>query len=244
MSPSIRRHVRRSNRITPKDAQHAAVCGTLTLRGVGQDVSLDVTFNHSSTIRCHHSAATAGFSATAKLSRKAFRDGCVADPSSATRVELRIRGRSGARAELEDKRRTNPGTATAGCGRRTSHRLHAPIRPTSPARPTNQAQPTEPHDGTRQNTMTLRNSNERWGPRSQALHWLIVILILVMAYLGLTMVDLPTTPHKDLRLHASHKYRRHHDPGAGRAAAGVGGCTRARLARSPGFPPGNHGSRR
>jgi cytochrome b561 len=44
--------------------------------------------------------------------------------------------------------------------------------------------------------MTLRNSNERWGPVSQALHWLIVILILVMAYLGLTMVDLPTTPHK------------------------------------------------
>jgi len=44
--------------------------------------------------------------------------------------------------------------------------------------------------------MTLRNSNERWGPVSQALHWLIVILILVMAYLGLTMVDLPATPHK------------------------------------------------
>lgn len=44
--------------------------------------------------------------------------------------------------------------------------------------------------------MTLRNSHERWGPVSQALHWLIVILILVMAYLGLTMVDLPTTPHK------------------------------------------------
>jgi cytochrome b561 len=44
--------------------------------------------------------------------------------------------------------------------------------------------------------MSLRNSNERWGPVSQLLHWLIVILIVVMAYLGLTMVDLPTTPHK------------------------------------------------
>jgi len=44
--------------------------------------------------------------------------------------------------------------------------------------------------------MSLRNSNERWGPVSQLLHWLIVVLIVVMAYLGLTMVDLPTTPHK------------------------------------------------
>jgi cytochrome b561 len=44
--------------------------------------------------------------------------------------------------------------------------------------------------------MSLRNSAERWGPVSQGLHWLIVILIVVMAYLGLTMVDLPTTPHK------------------------------------------------
>jgi cytochrome b561 len=44
--------------------------------------------------------------------------------------------------------------------------------------------------------MTLRNSAERWGPVSQLLHWLIVVLIVVMAYLGLTMVDLPTTPHK------------------------------------------------
>jgi cytochrome b561 len=44
--------------------------------------------------------------------------------------------------------------------------------------------------------MSLRNSVERWGPVSQSLHWLIVVLIVVMAYLGLTMVDLPTTPHK------------------------------------------------
>jgi cytochrome b561 len=44
--------------------------------------------------------------------------------------------------------------------------------------------------------MSLRNSLERWGPVSQSLHWLIVALIVVMAYLGLTMVDLPTTPHK------------------------------------------------
>ncbi|WP_166206587.1 cytochrome b [Cognatiluteimonas telluris] len=37
---------------------------------------------------------------------------------------------------------------------------------------------------------------QRWSAISQAFHWLIVALILVMAYLGLTMVDLPDTPHK------------------------------------------------
>jgi cytochrome b561 len=32
---------------------------------------------------------------------------------------------------------------------------------------------------------------DRWGPVSQLLHWTIVAMILVMAYLGLTMTDLP-----------------------------------------------------
>ena len=39
---------------------------------------------------------------------------------------------------------------------------------------------------------------------SQAFHWLVVVLVLVMAYLGLTMTDLPNTPHK-IRLYALHK---------------------------------------
>lgn len=52
--------------------------------------------------------------------------------------------------------------------------------------------------------MTLRNPIDRWGAVSQAFHWLIVILIIVMAYLGLTMVDLPNTPHK-IRLYTLHK---------------------------------------
>lgn len=42
--------------------------------------------------------------------------------------------------------------------------------------------------------MTLRNSAERWGPVSQAFHWLIVLLILVLAIVGLTMDELPKTP--------------------------------------------------
>jgi cytochrome b561 len=52
--------------------------------------------------------------------------------------------------------------------------------------------------------MTLKNSNERWGRVSQLLHWLIVVLIVVMAYLGLTMTDLPNNPYK-IRLYALHK---------------------------------------
>ena len=52
--------------------------------------------------------------------------------------------------------------------------------------------------------MTLKNSEDRWGHVSQLLHWLIVVLIVVLAWLGLTMADLPTSPHK-IRLYALHK---------------------------------------
>jgi cytochrome b561 len=44
--------------------------------------------------------------------------------------------------------------------------------------------------------MTSLARDERWSAVSQGFHWLIVVLILVMAYLGLTMVDLRDTPHK------------------------------------------------
>ncbi len=52
--------------------------------------------------------------------------------------------------------------------------------------------------------MIPRNPIDRWGTVSQTFHWLIVILVIVMAYLGLTMVDLPNAPHK-IRLYALHK---------------------------------------
>jgi cytochrome b561 len=42
--------------------------------------------------------------------------------------------------------------------------------------------------------MSLKNSAERWGPVSQAFHWTIVLLILVLAIVGLTMDELPKTP--------------------------------------------------
>lgn len=42
--------------------------------------------------------------------------------------------------------------------------------------------------------MTLTNTADRWGAVSQALHWLIVLLILALAVVGLTMTELPKTP--------------------------------------------------
>jgi len=52
-------------------------------------------------------------------------------------------------------------------------------------------------------TSNLRNV-DRWGPVSQLLHWLVVIGILAMAVIGLTMVDMRTSPDK-VRMFALHK---------------------------------------
>ncbi len=42
--------------------------------------------------------------------------------------------------------------------------------------------------------MTLKNTADRWGPVSQFFHWLIVLMILGLAIVGLTMGELPKTP--------------------------------------------------
>ena len=52
--------------------------------------------------------------------------------------------------------------------------------------------------------MTLKNTRERWGAVSQAFHWLIVLLILGLAIVGLTMGDLPRTP-KYFWVYTAHK---------------------------------------
>ena len=41
-----------------------------------------------------------------------------------------------------------------------------------------------------------KNTRDRWGAASQFLHWVILVLVLWMAWLGLTMTDLPNTPRK------------------------------------------------
>jgi cytochrome b561 len=52
--------------------------------------------------------------------------------------------------------------------------------------------------------MTLKNTIDRWGGISQLLHWAVAALILAMAYLGLTMGDLPNGPEK-IKTYALHK---------------------------------------
>ncbi len=52
--------------------------------------------------------------------------------------------------------------------------------------------------------MTLKNTVDRWGPVSQALHWLIVLMILGLAIVGLTMDELPKTP-KYFWVYTAHK---------------------------------------
>jgi len=52
--------------------------------------------------------------------------------------------------------------------------------------------------------MTFKNTTERWGAISQLFHWIIVALILLIAYLGLTMTGLPNGPRK-INIYALHK---------------------------------------
>lgn len=52
--------------------------------------------------------------------------------------------------------------------------------------------------------MNLRNTEDRWGPVSQLLHWTVVLLIAAIAIIGLVMVDLHNGPSK-IRVYALHK---------------------------------------
>jgi len=61
-----------STRVEPVDATHARVIGMLTLRGVAREIVLDVKFNQLKRYPLPPFRRTAGFSATATLSRAAF----------------------------------------------------------------------------------------------------------------------------------------------------------------------------
>lgn len=52
--------------------------------------------------------------------------------------------------------------------------------------------------------MTWRNTAERWSGVSIALHWLIALLILALAIIGLSMVEMPNSLDK-LKVYALHK---------------------------------------
>ena len=61
-----------SRRIEPKDPTHARVCGDLSIRGVTRDTCMDVVFNQLKRHPLPPFRRTAGFSATATLSRADF----------------------------------------------------------------------------------------------------------------------------------------------------------------------------
>jgi len=52
--------------------------------------------------------------------------------------------------------------------------------------------------------MGMRNTDTAWGTVSMALHWLIVLLVLAAALIGLTMDDLPNSATK-VKVYALHK---------------------------------------
>jgi cytochrome b561 len=57
---------------------------------------------------------------------------------------------------------------------------------------------------TLKNTPTLKNTDERWGPVSQLLHWTIVLLILGQGTAGLLMTEMRNSPDK-IQVYALHK---------------------------------------
>ncbi len=61
-----------STRVEPIDASHARVTGTLTLRGVSREVTLEVTLNAIKRLPLPPFHRIAGFSATTTISRAAF----------------------------------------------------------------------------------------------------------------------------------------------------------------------------
>jgi cytochrome b561 len=52
--------------------------------------------------------------------------------------------------------------------------------------------------------MSWKNTTERWGPVSQLLHWLIVLMILGMGTVGLVMTEMRNSPDK-IQLYLLHK---------------------------------------
>ena len=52
--------------------------------------------------------------------------------------------------------------------------------------------------------MPIKNTREQWGSVSKILHWVVVLLILLMAWIGLRMGDMPNGPDK-IASYALHK---------------------------------------
>lgn len=79
-----------STRVEPVDATHAAVFGTLTLRGKTREVKLDVTLNQVKRYPLPPFRHVAGFSATTTIDRRDFGIDAWSNRVIGDRVELRI----------------------------------------------------------------------------------------------------------------------------------------------------------
>lgn len=99
-----------STRVEPVDATHARVFGMLALRGVAREVVLDVRFNQLKRYPLPPFRRTAGFSATATLSRAAFGadawSSLIGDTVT-VRIEAEAR-RTGAVPDVEDSPEPSP----------------------------------------------------------------------------------------------------------------------------------------
>jgi len=96
-----------STRVEPIDAQHAKVYGMLTLHGVSQEIALDVTLNQLKRHPLPPFRRTAGFSATATISRAAF--GIDAWKSViGDEVQLRIEAEAIRQGKAEDDAEPTP----------------------------------------------------------------------------------------------------------------------------------------
>lgn len=91
-----------STSVEPADADHAKVCGDLTLRGVTKPLCMDVTLNAVKRYPLPPFRRTAGFSATATLSRAEFGMNAWKNVIGDT-VELRIEAEATrARGDTDD----------------------------------------------------------------------------------------------------------------------------------------------
>lgn len=118
-----------STRVEPIDATHARVIGLLTVRGVTAEVALEVTLNALKRHPLPPFRRTAGFSATATLSRSAFGvDGWTS--MIGDEVELRIEAEA-----VRDRSAADPQDAPATDDAPPATAPHPPAQPVQETTP-------------------------------------------------------------------------------------------------------------
>ena len=124
-----------STSVEPSDADHARVCGDLTLRGVTKPLCMDVTLNALKRHPLPPFHRTAGFSATATLSRADYGMGTWKNVIGDT-VELRIE------AEAERARNGTQTPSPANDATQEPDATPPPAEPASSEPATSEPEPT------------------------------------------------------------------------------------------------------